>query len=96
MKFSFDANQEYQIAAIEAVADLFTGQPRIELQELSSMDDILAAVGNRLNLHDDVVLKNLQEVQVRHHIERDTELQFLSQEIETAAGRKAVLPGMPG
>ena len=29
MQFRFDANQEYQIRAIEAVADLLEGQPRL-------------------------------------------------------------------
>lgn len=90
MKFTFDANQEYQITAIEAVADLFTGQPRINLEEISSMEDVLAAVSNRLDIHDDVILKNLQEVQTRYNISPDKELKFLSEEIETIAGRKAV------
>jgi hypothetical protein len=27
MEFRFDANQEFQVKAIEAVADLFDGQP---------------------------------------------------------------------
>jgi type III restriction enzyme len=54
MKFTFDANQEYQITAIEAIADLFTGQPRIVLDELSSMEDVLAAVSNRLDIPDEV------------------------------------------
>ncbi len=30
MEFKFDANQQFQTDAIEAVADLFEGQPRIE------------------------------------------------------------------
>lgn len=27
MKFKFDANQEYQVQAIDSVTDLFEGQP---------------------------------------------------------------------
>jgi type III restriction enzyme len=30
MQFRFDANQEFQLQAIEAVADLLEGQPRLE------------------------------------------------------------------
>jgi hypothetical protein len=30
MQFKFDANQDFQLQAIEAVTALFTGQPRIE------------------------------------------------------------------
>ena len=29
MRFRFDANQEYQVRAIEAVADVFQGQARV-------------------------------------------------------------------
>src|ERR1700740_123157 len=31
MRFQFDASQAYQLRAIEAVADLFRGQPRVAI-----------------------------------------------------------------
>lgn len=34
MEFRFDANQEYQTDAIEAVTNLLEGQPRIELDNM--------------------------------------------------------------
>lgn len=30
MQFQFSANQQFQLDAIQAIADLFVGQPRIE------------------------------------------------------------------
>jgi len=30
MQFKFDWNQNYQLRSLEAVADLFSGQPRLE------------------------------------------------------------------
>jgi restriction endonuclease len=40
MEFQFDANQEYQLKAITAVADIFTGQPHRDENTLT-----LAAAG---------------------------------------------------
>ena len=36
MQFRFDANQEFQIRAIESVTDLFEGQPRVETESAIS------------------------------------------------------------
>jgi len=43
MLFRFDANQEYQLQAIGAVADLFEGQMRVEKDLKFEMDAELAA-----------------------------------------------------
>lgn len=90
MQFKFDANQEYQVKAIEAVTGLFEGQPRIEV-DLTFTLGAGAAVPNRLDLDDDALLKNLQTVQVAANgVKSDDALQCIEATVETAAGPKAV------
>ncbi|MFH0810410.1 MAG: DEAD/DEAH box helicase family protein [Pseudomonadota bacterium] len=88
MRFKFDANQEYQIQAIEAVASLFEGQPRIEVDLTFGPGGF--AVANRLEMARDDLLKNLQAVQVQDSIPPDSALACIEETIETAEGEKAV------
>ena len=51
MELKFDADQEFQIAAVQSVADLFAGQPRLEpVIKFKSGTLTLAAIANRLQL----------------------------------------------
>ena len=53
MEFRFDANQEFQVKAIEAVADLFDGQAPVSAQVRFKQGTIsLPAIDNRLDLLD--------------------------------------------
>jgi len=90
MEFKFDANQEYQVQAIEAVVNLFNGQPMVEPETKLELGAGLAAVPNDLELTDDDILKNLQAVQKQNGIKEDDGLQFIEKEIETADGKKKV------
>ncbi len=56
MEFKFDAQQEYQINAIEAVTGLLEGQPRNEVDATFSLGG-LAAVPNTLNLSEEMLLQ---------------------------------------
>jgi type III restriction enzyme len=85
MEFKFDAQQEYQINAIEAVAGLLEGQPRNEVDVTFSLSG-LAAVPNTLNLTEETLLQNLHTVQEQDKISSDDALQFIEADIETAAG----------
>jgi type III restriction enzyme len=100
MQFRFDANQEYQVQAVEAVADLFEGQARVglELGHLLTQSSALASVGNRLDLDDGALLANLRAIQERSGLPLDDTLRVLpgttipnvSVEMETGTGKTYV------
>ncbi|MBI1425586.1 MAG: type III restriction endonuclease subunit R [Gammaproteobacteria bacterium] len=80
MKLQFDANQEFQLDAISAVADLFDGQP-LDAPEFSVIKSVEKAelfagqertelgVGNRLLLDDEKLRANTRNIQERNDIE---------------------------
>ncbi|PWW60245.1 restriction endonuclease [Actinokineospora spheciospongiae] len=102
MKFTFEANLDYQRAAIGAVTDLFRGQDSLTGQftvraRKSLKDDTLGldeadlgvqtlGVGNRLRLHTDVILANLHTVQDRAGIAHDEQLNSVNFTIEMETG----------
>jgi len=88
MEFRFDANQEYQTDAIEAVTNLLEGQTRIELDMSLILDWGSAAVMNRLDLDEENLLENLQAVQKKNDILPDESLQYIEETIETIRGKK--------
>jgi len=80
MKIQFDANQQFQLDAVTAVADLFEGQPQgapefsvISLGKTAGLfaeqDQTELGVGNRLLLGEDVLTRNTRDIQVRNDIE---------------------------
>jgi type III restriction enzyme len=89
MEFKFDAQQEYQIHAIEAVAGLLEGQPRNEIDVTFSLSG-LAAVPNILNLSEQTLLQNLHAVQEQNKISLDDALLCIEADIETADGVQRV------
>ena len=87
MKLKFDPDQPHQLQAIEAVAGLFTGQPRIEADLRFALgQSSFAAVANRLDLTRPDLLANLQAIQRQNGISPDSELYTIDQTIDTAAG----------
>ena len=90
MQFKFDPNQDYQIRAIEAVANLLEGQPRVEVDLTFARGAGFAAVANRLDLDDEVLLKNLHIVQEQSGIPPDGALACIEETVETAAGSQDV------
>ncbi|MFA6488598.1 MAG: DEAD/DEAH box helicase family protein, partial [Sideroxydans sp.] len=78
MKLHFESNLDYQLAAIEAVCDLFRGQEicrseftvtmraAIEQQQMSlGVAESDLGIGNKLTLLDDEIAENLQAIQLR-------------------------------
>jgi len=89
LQFKFDANQEYQVRAIESVANLLEGQPRVEA-DLSFSLGGFAAVPNRLDLSEEALLSNLQAVQRENSLAVDEALQLIEETIQTAEGERQV------
>lgn len=87
MKLHFDPNQSFQLEAIDAVSDLFDGQPRIaaDLRFLGGAG-VGAAVPNRLDLTDQDLLTNLHAVQDRGGIRRDPGLRAIEEPLDPADG----------
>jgi type III restriction enzyme len=102
MKLQFDATQPYQLAAVDAVVDLFTGQPLAQsafetafVEEGALLTE--TGIGNRLAISDEQVLQNLQQVQERedNHVPstaRDKQLvsNDFTVEMETGTGKTYV------
>jgi type III restriction enzyme len=90
MEFKFDPNQEFQVKAIEAVTDLFDGQPRLGPAMHFAAGPLfgVSAIPNRLDLDEPALLANLEKVQTRNGIRPDASLQCIEQGIETLTGPK--------
>jgi type III restriction enzyme len=102
MKLHFENNLDYQLAAIEAVCDLFRGQEvcRTEFTVtkgtqgntyLPGMESDLG-IGNRLTLLDDEIICNLNETQLRNGLSPSTSLASgdFTVEMETGTGKTYV------
>jgi len=85
MKIQFDAQQEYQLEAVNSVVDLFDGQPlekpnyatlmqTFDTELFGSMAQTELGIGNHLVIDRETLLKNLQRVQERNELEVDKSL----------------------
>ncbi len=102
MKFQFEPDLDFQLAAIESVCDLFRGQEvcRNEFsitavaneQGRLGQEENYLGVGNLLNLPDDVLLANLKDVQVRNGLPFSSWLDSrdFTVEMETGTGKTYV------
>ena len=90
MRFKFEGNQDYQLQAIESVANVLEGQPHIQVELSFANGSLFAAVPNRMDLDDESLLKNLRLVQAQNDLDSDTYLEYIEEKIITAAGVKVV------
>jgi len=98
MKIKFDSHQQYQLDAINAIVNIFEGQPRAQGQyelNLSGDSGVLFAelgVGNRLILDPATILANVQKTQEQNGLEKSTALDGMnfSVEMETGTGKTYV------
>ena len=87
MKLKFDSTQAYQIAAVDAIADLFDGQP-LKLGDFSieintagttgqgSIFQSELGTGNNLVLNEEALLKNLHRIQENNDLDVVPEKEF--------------------
>ena len=99
VKFKFNSSLEYQRNAIDAVVNIFDGQPFVRVgslplqsMEVGGLFDTELGIGNRLTLDREEVLNNLRTVQEANGIERADTLQGMefSIEMETGTGKTYV------
>lgn len=90
MKFRFDASQEFQIRAIESVIHLFKGQVKIDATMHYVPEMGFLGSPNKLIIDYDDLLKNLREVQKSNNILTSSNLEYITQEVDTVEGKKEV------
>ena len=90
MRFKFEGNQEYQLQAIESVTNLLERQSDVQDEPDFTNGTLFAAVPNRMDLDDEVLLDNLQFVQTQNNINLDTSLESIKEKITTVTGEKTV------
>lgn len=101
MKIKYDANQKFQLDAINSVVDLFSGQPYDTEGFVSALrkeragelfDYEVGAVGNNFVLGDEAVLQNLRDIQNTNGLPMSPELDGMnfSVEMETGTGKTYV------
>ena len=77
MKLHFDANLDYQLDSINAVVDVFQGQPYengsskvLDVDEKQMSIEQVSARGNALRLTDEQIINNVHSIQDRNMLER--------------------------
>ncbi|HLA28302.1 MAG TPA: DEAD/DEAH box helicase family protein [Syntrophales bacterium] len=103
MKLQFDAQQQFQIDAVNAVVDIFDGQPLhqgdFEIRFETSYEGVLSGqvqtelgMGNQLLLNDETILANVHGIQDINAIDLTPALQgyHFSVEMETGTGKTYV------
>ena len=100
MKLQFDKNLEYQQQAIASVVDLFRGQTPMQTNFTVSayngqigLFDTENGIGNRLELDEEEILKNLQEVQLRNGLPQTKTLKAgkYDFDIEMETGERVII-----
>ena len=105
MKFKFDAKQPYQLDAINAVIEVFEGQPlnkgdfEITFENkgtgvFASQTETELGVGNKLYPDDSQVIENIREIQKRNNIHQEYSVSSKGKnfaiEMETGTGKTYV------
>lgn len=103
MKLQFDAQQQFQIDAVNAVVDIFDGQSLnqgdFEIRFETSYEGVLSGqiqtelgMGNQMLLNDESILSNIHKIQDINAIDRTPALQdyHFSVEMETGTGKTYV------
>jgi len=97
MKIKFESNQQYQLDAVNAVIDIFTGQPLAQGAYEIRFEEAAGALrmgelgtGNRLLLSTDNLLKNVRDVQAHNEIAQSDTLETIEAEMPVGDGTAPV------
>src|SRR5690554_1038325 len=101
MKLQFDKDLEYQNQAISSIVDLFRGQTPMQTNFTVSayngsvgLFDSNNGIGNKLELDEEDILKNLQDIQLRNGLPQTKNLKAgnynFDVEMETGTGKTYV------
>lgn len=97
MKLQFDANQDYQLQAIDAITGIFEGQPLNAANTSFYFDKedtlkLISGVGNNLILSEEQIIKNLKTIQEGNEIPVSESFEGMnfSVEMETGTGKTYV------
>ena len=99
MKIKFDPNQKYQLDSVDAIINIFDGQPLNDTDfevSISKSNTTLfqteLGIGNNLLLDEGIILKNVNTIQETNCIEKVKRLQGMnfSVEMETGTGKTYV------
>lgn len=93
MKFKFSKNLDYQLEAIEAIAEIFDlGKNIVKAREDFKLQSFSPIVANMLEIEQERILKNVQAIQRQSGIEQIERLDSMdfSIEMETGTGKTYV------
>ncbi len=91
MKFKFDANQDFQLKAVDSIVDIFEGQEKVSAGSVAVADGLLGIYPNHFSLSDEDVFANVKTIQERNGIKNATSESFdFSIEMETGTGKTYV------
>jgi len=92
MKFKFDANQDFQIEAINAIVDVFEGQEKATASKVIAGSGLLGIYPNYLTLSQEEILNNVRKIQERNKITNGGAVEDydFSIEMETGTGKTYV------
>ena len=92
MKFKFDANQDFQIEAINAIVDIFEGQERASADKVIASGGLLGIYPNYLSISKEEIFNNVQKIQEQNKIKNGGTVEDydFSIEMETGTGKTYV------
>lgn len=99
MKIQFDSTQDYQKTAVQAVVDIFEGQPLakgdFEISFVREGESIVFSekgIGNNLVLKDEQLLQNVRAIQERNGITKSDALMACEYIKDAETGEKGSIP----